>query len=300
MLPKGHGEKAESEILMKNGMRIGLLWGIANLTVIRVASGAAEQLDAGHADAMEPSNTHAPDRGVLPKIGTPDAGIPLDWRTLPAAAEPPRPPSKSELHRAAAAHGSIDGHVHGASRTPRGEEKVGDYSVENPTRSVAVGMGVTDDPVGLKSARVIPSFFATGGFGGGTTGFELTFFGSAAFGRYPSEHPVARTALGGVFVFRPLASQLAGDHLSARILRTIGGEGGIGVERDHQLIGTGSRFEVLLGARVEFPIAAANDTIELRLRVAVRRAFGLYRPVVGTTSVGDTYFEAYSALVTMF
>jgi hypothetical protein len=90
-----------------------------------------------------------------------------------------------------------------------------------------------------------------------------------------------------------------------RVLRTVAGELGLGVERDGRAAGSGSRFALHTGARVELPLTRAGEASELRLRLAVRRAVGLYTPklygatATDVTSVGDTT-EVYAALAVVF
>jgi hypothetical protein len=81
---------------------------------------------------------------------------------------------------------------------------------------------------------------------------------------------------------------------------------GLGLERDGRSMVAGSRWEVHTGARVEFPLTPADLPSELRLRLAVRRAIGLYTPEVAVaphsaqaTAVGDST-ELYAALAVVF
>ena len=90
-----------------------------------------------------------------------------------------------------------------------------------------------------------------------------------------------------------------------RVLRTLGVELGLGFERDGQSAVSGSRWVVHTGARIEFPLTSGQAG-ELRLRLAVRRAFGLYTPELSTKSgsngpisVGDST-ELYAALAVVF
>ena len=80
---------------------------------------------------------------------------------------------------------------------------------------------------------------------------------------------------------------------------------GLGLERDGRSAISGTRFLVHLGARVDLPLTPVREASELRLRLAVRRGLGLYKPKLyahgGTsTSVGDTAAELYAALVVVF
>jgi hypothetical protein len=90
-----------------------------------------------------------------------------------------------------------------------------------------------------------------------------------------------------------------------RVLHALAAELGLGLERDGRPSGSGSRFEVHTGARVELPLTSAGAESELRLRLALRRAFGLYTPKLANTSstdltsVGDST-EIYAALAVVF
>ncbi len=91
-----------------------------------------------------------------------------------------------------------------------------------------------------------------------------------------------------------------------RVLHTLGAEVGLGFERDGRTDGSGTRFQIHTGARLELPLTPAGHPSELRLRLAFRRAVGLYTPVLaggssagGVTRVGDST-EIYAALATVF
>jgi hypothetical protein len=177
-----------------------------------------------------------------------------------------------------------------------------------PKLSLAAGMGATVDSAGFSGgAHVVPAFFAVGGFGDGLAGVDLGAFASSATGRFhaPGDDPVDRLALDGFGVLRPLARTARGSRYGVRVIRTAAIEAGLGVERDGRPTGSGSRFAVHTGARIEFPLTAGGEASELRLRLAVRRAFGLYTPSVSgasaadATSVGDST-EAYAALAVVF
>ncbi len=186
--------------------------------------------------------------------------------------------------------------------------------VARPRLSLAVGMGATFDAAGFPGGtHAIPAFFAVGGFGDGLGGFDLGAFASSASGRFHgadangvSDNPVDRLALDAFGVIRP-AARLAGgdDRYRMRVLRTVAGELGLGVERDGRAAGSGSRFALHTGARVELPLTRAGEASELRLRLAARRAVGLYTPklygatATDVTSVGDTT-EVYAALAVVF
>jgi hypothetical protein len=177
-----------------------------------------------------------------------------------------------------------------------------------PRFSLAAGMGATFDSAGLAGGtHAIPAFFAVGGFGDGLGGFDLGSFASSASGRFHGDdNPVDRLALDAFGVIRPAARLAPGDRrYRLRVLRTLAGELGLGLERDGRVTGSGSRFELHTGARVELPLTRAGEPSELRLRFAVRRAVGLYTPklygasATDVTSVGDTT-EVYAALAVVF
>ena len=177
-----------------------------------------------------------------------------------------------------------------------------------PRLSLAVGMGATRDPTGFPDGgHFIPAFFGVGGFGDGLVGVDLGAFSSAASGRFPTtDSPVDRLALDAFGVFRPAARLSPADQrYRMRVLRTLGLELGLGFERDGQVVVSGSRWVIHTGARIEFPLTSGQAS-ELRLRLAVRRAFGLYTPELstksgsnGTISVGDST-ELYGALAVVF
>jgi hypothetical protein len=179
---------------------------------------------------------------------------------------------------------------------------------QRPRLSLAVGMGATLDPTGFPDgAHFIPAFFGVGGFGDGLLGVDLGAFSSAASGRFPpaEANPVDRLALDAFGVLRPLARMRPVDQrYGMRVLRTIGVELGLGFERDGQVVVSGNRWVIHTGARIEFPLTS-GQTGELRLRLAMRRAFGLYTPELSksvsspTISVGDST-ELYAALAVVF
>ena len=177
-----------------------------------------------------------------------------------------------------------------------------------PRLSLAVGMGATRDPTGFPDGgHFIPAFFGVGGFGDGLVGLDLGAFASSASGRFPStDSPVDRLALDAFGVLRPAARVRPGDQrYRMRVLRTMAAELGLGFERDGQVVVSGKRWVIHTGARIEFPLTSGQAS-ELRLRLAVRRAFGLYTPELSTTSgstgiisVGDST-ELYAALAVVF
>ena len=180
-----------------------------------------------------------------------------------------------------------------------------------PRLSLAVGMGATRDATGFPDgAHLVPAFFAEGGFGDSLLGVDLGAFSSSAFGRYtgPDQFPIDRLALDAFMVLRPAALYRRDDQrYRMRVLHTLALELGPGLERDGTTTASGTRFVIHTGARVELPLARRGQPSELRLRFAVRRAFGLYTPVVaagppGSTvnvSVGDS-LELFAALAVVF
>jgi hypothetical protein len=177
-----------------------------------------------------------------------------------------------------------------------------------PRLSLAVGMGATLDPTGFADGgHFIPAFFGVGDVGDGLLGFSMGAFSSAASGRFPTtDSPVDRLALDAFGVYRPAArARPADQRYRMRVLRTLGAELGLGFERDGQVVVSGTRWVVHTGARLEFPLTSGQAS-ELRLRLAVRRAFGLYTPELstnsgsnGTIAVGDST-ELYAALAVIF
>lgn len=89
------------------------------------------------------------------------------------------------------------------------------------------------------------------------------------------------------------------------MLRTAAAELGLGFERDGRVTGSGTRFALHTGARVELPLTRTGQSSELRLRLAARRDVGLFTPkLYGATAsdvtlVGDST-EIYAALAVIF
>ncbi len=182
-----------------------------------------------------------------------------------------------------------------------------------PRFSLAVGMGATFDSTGFSDGgHLIPAFFGVGGFGDGLWGVDLGAFSSSASGRFTSpanlkDAPVDRLALDAFGVIRPAARVRRDDQgYGFRVLHTVAAELGLGVERDGRTMVSGSRLEVHTGARIELPLTPRGQPSELRLRLAVRHAVGLYTPEVAVaqgstavTAVGDST-EFYAALAVIF
>jgi len=182
--------------------------------------------------------------------------------------------------------------------------------VSRPRLSAAVGFGGTLDSVGFKdgNTHLIPAFFTVLGIGDGLLfGVDLGAFASQAAGRHLNDTPVDRLGLDAFGVLRPGALYLPDDHsYQMRVLHAMALELGLGLERDGRSAISGTRFLLHTGARVDLPLSPASEPTDLRLRLAVRRGFGLYTPELynaqaGTAmGVGDSAAELYAALVTVF
>jgi hypothetical protein len=178
-----------------------------------------------------------------------------------------------------------------------------------PLLSTGVGMGATLDAAGFSdgNTRTIPAFFTMLGIGDGLWGFELAVFASQAAGRFVGENPVDRLAVDGSAVFR-VGGLAAPDNQRywTRVLRTVGAELGLSFEREGRSMISGTRFAIRTGARIELPLTPQREPSQLRVRLAARRAFGLYTPkLYGSTSsdvteVDDSAVEIYGALVVVF
>ena len=107
-----------------------------------------------------------------------------------------------------------------------------------PPIEVAVGMGASIDDAGLRAAGLsaVPSFYATGGFGQGTFGFDLGVFVNSATGRYRTPNvPVDRLGVDAMLVVRPFADFVPGDGYDQRVLRALALDLGLGYERDSRI-----------------------------------------------------------------
>jgi hypothetical protein len=196
---------------------------------------------------------------------------------------------------------------------PPEETAVVEIAVREPVRrprlSAAIGMGSSFDAVGFddKSVRAIPTFVSVLGIGDGGFGFDLGAYAAEAAGRHGNQNPVDRLALDAFGVIRPGSWYRPADvNYQLRVLRGLGAELGLGFERDGRSAVSGTRFVLHVGARADFPLTPASEPTELRLRIAVRRAIGLYTPklygttVSDVTSVSDSAAELYAALVVVF
>jgi hypothetical protein len=180
-------------------------------------------------------------------------------------------------------------------------------AASRPPIEVSVGMGASIDDAGLRAAGLsaIPSFYATGGFGQGTFGFDLGVFVNSATGRYRTPNlPVDRLGVDAMLVIRPFADFLPGNSYDRRVLRTVALDAGLGYERDSR-ISRGPEDVSRVGARVgihaDLPLTPARERSELRLRLTVRRFVGLTSPTFAEGDpVPDTRFELFGSLVVVF
>jgi hypothetical protein len=181
--------------------------------------------------------------------------------------------------------------------------------VPRPRLSAAVGMAATFDGVGFGDAgtRTLPAFIGAGGVGDGLWGFDFFAYASSGIGRSRKYDPVDRLGLDLLGVVRPAARVRPEDRrYGYRVLRTLAGELGLGLERVGRAMSSGSRFVVHAGARVELPLTPEGGSSELRVRLGVRRDLGLYTPTIKGSAAGeltevhDTVAELYAALVLVF
>jgi hypothetical protein len=272
-------------------------YGLARLAFALAVLALARAAVAEEQPVVVPSPEALP--GQLPPVQAPPVQAPAE----PPPVQPPLPPLETQpvqppLVRAPPEQPAeiVEAELLALAPPPR------------PRLSLAVGMGATRDPTGFPDGgHFIPAFFGVGGFGDGLVGVDLGAFSSAASGRFPTaDSPVDRLALDAFAVVRPAARALPGDQrYRMRVLRTLGVELGLGFERDGQVVVSGNRWVIHTGARIEFPLTTGQAG-ELRLRLAVRRAFGLYTPELSkksgsneTISVGDST-ELYAALAVVF
>jgi hypothetical protein len=274
--------------------------------IVRAVLVAAVTLAAGpraSAQTPPPAPTTAPEtppasppETPAPAPAQPDAGAPTE---APSPAPPPPAPPPPAPAPPAQVQPEPIAVVEAAAPAP----------VSRPRLSAAVGMGLTWDAVGFDDgdAREIPAFFTVLGIGDGLFGLDLGAFASEAAGRHGTQRPVDRLALDGFGVVRPAARfRLENRGYAMRVARTAAAELGLGFERDGRGAISGTRFVVHTGARVDLPLSPLREATELRLRLAVRRAFGLYTPklygssAADVTGVGDSAAELYAAIVVVF
>jgi hypothetical protein len=182
----------------------------------------------------------------------------------------------------------------GAAAAPAGDR---------PVISVAVGYGASVESTGFSPSRteLIPTFFAVGGFGAGRVGLDFALTASSAAGRYRlPDTPVDRLGADVMLVVRPWAVPLSEPASYGKaVLGSLAAEVGLGYEHDSRGLLAGSRAGIRGGARLELPLPFGDDH-QLRLRLAVRRLFGLYTPKLEEMSVGDTALEGYAAIALSF
>jgi hypothetical protein len=247
------------------------------------------------APAATPAPAPAPPAAPTAPPAAPAPAPPAAPPPAAIAVPPPAAPPAIPLEAAPAIPEAVEEELFALAPPPR------------PRLSLALGMGATRDPTGFPDGgHFIPAFFGVGGFGDGLFGIDLGAFSSAASGRFPtSDRPVDRLALDAFVVLRPAARVRPGDQrYLMRVLRTVGAELGLGFERDGQVVVSGTRWVIHTGARIEFPLTSGQAS-ELRLRLAVRRAFGLYTPELSTSSSGSSIAvgvstELYAALAVVF
>jgi hypothetical protein len=183
--------------------------------------------------------------------------------------------------------------------------------VRRPRLSAAIGMGGSLDSVGFSDGNphLIPAFVMVLGIGDERLfGLDLsTIATSATRSDRASASPVDRLGVDLFGVARPLSWFRAGDRRwGPRFLRALAVELGLGFERDGRSAVSGTRFLLHTGWRADIPLTPASEPTELRLRLGVRRAFGLYTPKLygasrsDVTEVGNTDGELYAALVVVF
>ena len=100
--------------------------------------------------------------------------------------------------------------------------------------------------------------------------------GRGAVRRREPDRPVALDASGVLRVGMLLAPD--NQRYATRVMRTVGVDLGLSFEREGRSMVCGTRFAMCTGARVELPLTSPREPSELRVRLAVRRAFGLYTP----------------------
>jgi hypothetical protein len=235
----------------------------------------------------------APARAQAPPPSSPPAAAP--------EAPPPVPPPPEAPATLPSTWGPEEAVVETPSRPP----------VSRPRLSAAIGMGSSLDSVGFSDGNkhAIPAFFMILGIGDGRLlGLDLSAFASSATrSDRASASPIDRLAVDLFGVARPVAWYRPDDgEFGARFLRALAVELGLGFERDGRSAVSGTRFLIHTGARADVPLTPPNESTDLRLRLGVRRAFGLYTPKLygasrsDVTNVGDTAAELYAALVVVF
>jgi hypothetical protein len=233
----------------------------------------------------------------------PDASAPPDIHAPPETSAPPAPPPPPEAPPVPPALQAV-----GQPEDAAVLEGPPQPPVARPRLTAAVGMGSSFDAVGFDdgNARAIPAFFTVLGIGDGLAGLDLLAFASQAAGRHGAQTPVDRLACDLFGVLRPGAPIRPNDRsYAARVLHGLGVELGLGFERDGIGAMSGTRFLIHTGTRVDLPLTPPREPTEVRLRLALRRGFGLYTPRIGGSSAGaihvdDSAAEVYGALVVVF
>lgn len=181
-------------------------------------------------------------------------------------------------------------------------------AASRPAIEVALGMGASIDDAGLHADGVsaVPSFYATGGFGRGTLGFDVGVFVNSATGRFRTPNvPVDRLGFDGMLVVRPFADFVPGDErYRTRVLRALALDLGLGFERDSRIANgpeAVDRFGARVGVHVDVPLSPAAASSELRLRLTARRFVGATSSTFpGGDPAPDTRGEFFAALAVVF
>lgn len=177
-----------------------------------------------------------------------------------------------------------------------------------PAIELALGMGASIDDAGMHASGLspVPSFYATGGFGQGTFGFDVGLFANSAIGRFRApDVPVDRLGFDGMLVIRPFADFVPADQrYRARVLRALALDLGLGYERDSRF-SNGSevvnRFGARVGVHADVPLTPAGARSELRLRFTARRFVGVSSATFpGGDPAPDTRVELFAALAVVF
>jgi hypothetical protein len=177
-----------------------------------------------------------------------------------------------------------------------------------PAIELALGMGASIDDAGLHAdgLSAVPSFYATGGFGKGTFGFDVGLFANSAVGRYRTPNdPVDRLGFDGMLVVRPFADFVPGDgRYRTRVLRALALDLGLGFERDSRVTNgpeVVDRFGARVGVHADVPLSPAGARSELRLRFTARRFVGATSSTFpGGDPAPDSRGELFTALAVVF
>jgi hypothetical protein len=198
-----------------------------------------------------------------------------------------------------------------ASGWARADDAAGALSApvaSRPAIEIALGMGASIDDAGLHAdgLSAVPSFYATGGFGKGTFGFDVGLFANSAVGRYRTPNdPVDRLGFDGMLVVRPFAELVPGDErYRMRVLRALALDLGLGYERDSRIANgpeVVDRFGARVGVHADVPLSPAGARSELRLRFTARRFVGATSSTFPNGDPApDSRGELFTALVVVF